>query len=391
MIARLGDLGRIITGNTPKTSDAKNYEAKDICFVKPSDIDEHELTYIKNSECYVAEYARGKARIVPIGSVLVTCIGIIGKVGINDVKCAFNQQINAVIPNASICNNKYLAYAIQSSKSRLEHIANAPVVPILNKSQFSDIEIPLPSLDEQRKIAAVLDKISDLTAKRRRQLDKLDELVKSRFVEMFGDPVCNRYGLPLMPMTDLCTIIDGDRGVNYPKQEDFSGEGYCLFLNAKNVTSNGFSFDSCMFISKEKDDLLRAGKLSRGDVVLTTRGTVGNLAFYDDSVDYDNIRINSGMVILRMKRDIVSEQFFIEQFKMQLQVIKTKIANGSAQPQLPISTMNKIMMIVPSLNLQKHFGIFVVKINKEKLKIQHSLASLDTLKKSLMQEYFLMR
>ena len=92
-----------------------------------------------------------------------------------------------------------------------------------------------------------------------------------------------------------------------------------------------------------------------------------------------------------MKPDIMSERFFIEQFKMQLQVIKTKITNGSAQPQLPISTMNKIVMIVPLLELQKSFGALVAKVNKEKLKIQRSLSTLETLKKSLMQEYFSVR
>ena len=77
-------------------------------------------------------------------------------------------------------------------------------------------------------------------------------------------------------MTELCEIIDGDRGKNYPKQEEFLDIGFCLFLNAKNVTSAGFSFENCMYITEEKDTLLRNGKLKRGDVVLTTRGTIGN-------------------------------------------------------------------------------------------------------------------
>jgi type I restriction enzyme S subunit len=94
-------------------------------------------------------------------------------------------------------------------------------------------------------------------------------------------------------------IIDGDRGVNYPKQEEFSGTGHCLFLNAGNVSANGFNFSDCAFITAQKDAALRKGKLVRNDVVLTTRGTVGNSAFFDRSVPFDHIRINSGMVILR--------------------------------------------------------------------------------------------
>ncbi|ELV8635794.1 hypothetical protein QNE29_004158, partial [Vibrio vulnificus] len=91
-------------------------------------------------------------------------------------------------------------------------------------------------------------------------------------------------------------LIDGDRGKNYPKQADFSEDGFCLFLSAKNVTSSGFEFSERSYISSEKDELLRAGKLKRGDIVVTTRGTIGNVAYYGDDVPFDHIRINSGMM-----------------------------------------------------------------------------------------------
>ena len=90
-----------------------------------------------------------------------------------------------------------------------------------------------------------------------------------------------------------------------------------------------------MFVSKEKDEALRKGKLSRGDVVLTTRGTLGNLAFYTDEIPFENVRINSGMVILRMKQDVIDEVYFIEHFKMQtwMSIEGTAInSSGSAQP-----------------------------------------------------------
>lgn len=94
-------------------------------------------------------------------------------------------------------------------------------------------------------------------------------------------------------------IIDGDRGKNYPNQGDFTSINHCLFLNAGNVTVSGFNFSDCSFISAQKDAVLRKGKLQRHDIVLTTRGTVGNVAYFDDSIEYEHIRINSGMVILR--------------------------------------------------------------------------------------------
>ena len=110
-------------------------------------------------------------------------------------------------------------------------------------------------------------------------------------------------------------VIDGDRGKNYPQQRDFSDDGYCLFLNAKNVTSDGFVFDQKMFISKEKDENLKKGKLSRYDLVLTTRGTVGNVAYYDDSVRFNNVRINSGMVILRCDPKEFDSEFLYYQLQ----------------------------------------------------------------------------
>ena len=94
-------------------------------------------------------------------------------------------------------------------------------------------------------------------------------------------------------------IIDNDRGENYPQKNEFSNEGHCLFLNTKNVTKSGFSFSKLNFITEQKDKILRQGKLQRKDLVLTTRGTVGNVAYYNEKISYNNIRINSGMVIIR--------------------------------------------------------------------------------------------
>ena len=288
--------------------------------------------------------------------------------------------------NSEKLNPKYLYYFCE--KFDFEKLNTTVTIPSLTKSNLLNVEIPLPNLEKQKQIVELLDKITSLISLRKQQLAKLDELVKARFVEMFGDPADNVNNLPASPMTAICQIIDGDRGKNYPKQEEFSDSGFCLFLNAKNVTAQGFSFENCTYITEEKDALLRNGKLCRGDVVLTTRGTIGNLAFYDTSVPYENIRINSGMVILRMNKQVVSEIFFIEQFKMQLDSIKSRIESGSAQPQLPISTMNKIEMILPPIELQNQFAAFVERVSQQKQTVQQSLEKLELMKKALMQEYF---
>lgn len=152
---------------------------------------------------------------------------------------------------------------------------------------------------------------------------------------------------------EMAEIIDGDRGKNYPQQHEFLDEGYCLFLNTGNVTKVGFSFDSNQFISKEKCDLLRKGKLQRHDIVYTTRGTVGNAAYYSDSIPYEHVRINSGMVIIRPKEAIVCTEFLYQILKSDYyRPFFRKHCTGSAQPQLPIKNFSTIELDLPDLPVQ---------------------------------------
>lgn len=153
---------------------------------------------------------------------------------------------------------------------------------------------------------------------------------------------------------EICTIIDGDRGKNYPKSNELQPQGYCLFLNTKNVPDNKFNFSECTFISKDKDELLGKGKLNYGDIVVTTRGTLANFAYYTKKCIYNKIRINSGMVILRNEnKDLCTHYLYhfliSNNFKQQVQ----SLATGSAQPQLPIKDMKNIIMNLPPIDIQK--------------------------------------
>ena len=151
----------------------------------------------------------------------------------------------------------------------------------------------------------------------------------------------------------LAEIIDGDRGKNYPKQDEFYPQGYCLFLNTGNVTKEGFIFEENQFIMKEKDEALRKGKLKRGDIVYTTRGTVGNAGYYNSSVPYENVRINSGMVILRSNGEIVDSRFLYQILKSEYyRPYFKQYCTGSAQPQLPIKNFSQIYLNVPDIKTQ---------------------------------------
>ena len=147
----------------------------------------------------------------------------------------------------------------------------------------------------------------------------------------------------------LVDIIDGDRGKNYPKQNEFLDKGYCLFLNTGNVTAEGFSFETNQFITEEKDRLLNKGKLQRGDIVYTTRGTVGNAAFYSNAVPYENIRINSGMVILRCDNEVINNSFLYQILKSaHYRHYFMSFCTGTAQPQLPIKNLKNIIVDIPA-------------------------------------------
>ena len=151
----------------------------------------------------------------------------------------------------------------------------------------------------------------------------------------------------------LAEIIDGDRGKNYPKQDEFYPQGYCLFLNTGNVTKEGLIFEENQFITKEKDEALRKGKLKRGDIVYTTRGTVGNAGYYNSNVPYKNVRINSGMVILRANGEIIDARFLYQILKSEYyRPYFKQYCTGSAQPQLPIKNFSQIYLNVPDIKTQ---------------------------------------
>ena len=153
---------------------------------------------------------------------------------------------------------------------------------------------------------------------------------------------------------NLFEIEDGDRGEHYPTKGDFSDSGYCLFLNAKNVTKRGFAFQQMSFISEQKHLVLRKGTLKRGDIVFTSRGTLGNIAHYNDSIKYEHVRINSGMFIIRNYDDFLTPDFLY--YHLNAPIITgqiEKLQSGTAQPQLPIREFKFFRFVMPSKEEQQ--------------------------------------
>ena len=270
-------------------------------------------------------------------------------------------------------------------------------MPYIKVGMLTEFELPVPPLPEQQRIVTLLDEAFDGIAKSKANAEKnlqnaraiFESHLQSVFVQDAQDWTARKLG-----DTSILKIIDGDRGSNYPSKEDFSDEGFCLFLNTKNVRPDGFNFDTTMFISEEKDKALRKGKLQRSDVILTTRGTIGNVAIYDEDVDFENIRINSGMLIFRPNTKALLPPFLFEVFRSG--IMRSQMAmhvSGAAQPQLPIKTLVNFEIPIPkTLEAQRDIVISVREIDAETQRLesiyQEKLAALDELKKSLLHRAF---
>lgn len=221
--------------------------------------------------------------------------------------------------------------------------SHGSVREIFDWNELCMTKLPVSSIQEQRSIVKAYKTITDRIALKQKINDNLANIEQAILVEAI-----NSNSTTQIALENLVEFIDGDRGKNYPTFDEFTATGYCLFLNASNVTPKGFNFGTCLFVTEEKDKTMNKGHLSLYDIVLTSRGTLGNVALYDKHIKYENVRINSGMLIIRPKTQRLSPYFIyvllrssymkaaIEQFK-----------SGSAQPQLPIKDLQRITFEIP--------------------------------------------
>lgn len=184
-------------------------------------------------------------------------------------------------------------------------------------------------------------------------------------------------------------LIDGDRGKNYPKKTEMMSHGHTLFLNNKNISENFLDDSFGDFITEEKSNLLKKGKLNRNDIVLSTRGSVGNVGFYDSQVKNDNIRINSGMIILRNEDERFLNEYLYLLFKSPYMQNKFKeFVSGSVQNHLPIRDLQHIKIIYPSLFFQAYI-VKIIRQIEEKIQINKKLiAYLEELSQTLFKRWF---
>lgn len=371
---RIGDIGKIITGNTPSKKNPEFYKTKDIPFIGPSDIKNfREVNHLYESEKFISHIARSKARIVPKNSILVTCIGNIGKVGKVEIEeIAFNQQINAIIVEEQDYDVDYLLYALIFNQKRLESISNAPVVPIINKTAFADFKIKIDkSIKNQKYISKCLNFISKLIILKKEQIQAYDDLNESLFFEMFNHIEVKETSLK--------------KYINFSKNSisnfsDYLDENYIGVEN----------------IEKETGRILKVEKVSDSNIKSSKN------YFTRDDVLYSRIRPNLNKVALPNFNGLVSSEVFvincsdkINKYFLAYTLRSKKFvsyamlnSSGANFPRVNKKTIEDYKVKVPPIELQNKFADYVIKIEEEKKKLNSSLKELENLFDALMQDVF---
>jgi type I restriction enzyme S subunit len=315
---------------------------------------------------------------------------------INTAPMATNQGCKGLVPGREM-QHKFLYYYLSSIVDLLNLLGTGATFKELSGGKLKEVPIPVPPLPEQRRIVGILDEAFDGIATAKANAEKnlqnaralFESHLQSVFTKRREEWVERKLG-----DESLLQMIDGDRGKNYPQASDFYEEGHCLFMNTKNVRPDGFEFETTMFITKEKDSQLRKGKLKRHDVVMTTRGTIGNIGLYSDDIEFENIRINSGMLIFRVNQKQMLPAFLFELLRSH--IVKAQIkkhTSGAAQPQLPIKTLVNFTIPVPvSLKMQQSIVTTINKLSAETQRLEsiyrQKLIALEELKKSLLHQAF---
>ena len=270
----------------------------------------------------------------------------------------------------------------------------------VSRSNLSDINIMSPGKIEQNKIGLFFECVDNLITLHQCKLEKLKLTKKVLLQKLFPK---NGKHIPEIrfkdftdaweqrKLEDLVDVLDGDRGKNYPKEFDFDVQGHTLFLNAANVTNEGFSFKNNQYITEEKSNSMGNGRLVEDDVIITSRGSLGHIAWYNQVIQcvMPHVRINSGMLILRKRVDISMSylQQFLRSYKGQSQI--SFISFGSAQPQLTKKDVQKINIIYPA-NLKEQIKIETYFSTLDNLITLHQrkLERLQEVKKGLLQKMF---
>ena len=358
------------------------------------------------SEKYISEEAFERDyKVYPEkGDILMTRIGDVGTTNVVETaeKVAFYVSLALLKPNG--IDSYFLSNAMKTNafqKGLRERTLVTAIPQKINKDEIGKIDIFITNNDEeQKKIGAYFSNLDHLITLHQRKCDEVKSLKKYMLQKMFPQ---NEQKVPEIrfegfteaweqrKLIDLVDVLDGDRGKNYPTSDDFDISGHTLFLNASNVTNDGFLFQDNQFITEEKSNSMGNGKLEEDDIVVTSRGSLGHIAWYNADISsfVPYARINSGMLILRNKKEIETEYLnhFMKSSKGQSQI--SFISFGSAQPQLTKKGVEDLEVILPTRrDEQVQLGHYFSNLDHLITLHQQKCEELKKIKKFMLQKMF---
>ena len=356
-MAKLGELYKITSGGTPSRNHSEYYEDGNIPWVKTGDLKDKYL-FGTDEKISQGGLENSSARIYLKNTVLLAMYGAtIGATSILKIDAATNQACAAFSPREDVLP-EYLYAFLESQKDRFIKDAVGGAQPNLSAGYLKNIEFDYPPLEQQIKITSTLNKIDELLLLRKQQIAKLDELVKARFVEMFGDPIGNTKNLPVTKFVD---VVKMQRGFDLPVQERKS-DGMIPVYGSNGVL--GYHDIS---------------KVKGGGVITGRSGTIGKV-FYEKEEFWP---LNTTLFSLNSHgNDVVYLKYLLELFDL------SRFTEGTGVPTLNRNKFHDELIIDVPLDEQERFAAFVERVDRQKQTVQQSLEKLELLKKSLMQEYF---
>lgn len=381
-MTKLSDVFMLQMGKTPARAKNAYWNDGSNQWVSISDLSGFDK-YVGTTKETITDLAVSESgiKIVPENTVIMSFKLTLGKTAITQKPVYTNEAIMAFIPTGKYEIDTNYFYHLFSGRDWSKGTNRAVMGVTLNKATLGEIEIDIPPLCEQTEIAEKLDKVDALIADRITQLEKLDLLVKSRFIELFGDTVLNPYNWNKEPLGKVCDVRDGTH--DSPKYYD---TGYPL-VTSKNLSSGDIDFTDCSLICKNDfDKINERSKVDFGDILMPMIGTVGNPVIVKIKNDfaiknvalikfYNDTRVTNVYVKALLKSDYFDSE------------VLGKVRGGT-QKFISLGDIRKLEILVPPIDLQNQFAEFVEQTDKLKFEVKEALNKLETLKKSLMQQYF---
>ena len=383
-MARLGDICTIQSGGTPARGNKEYWDNGDIPWIKISDFSGKYLE--KTSEKITkAGLSNSSAKIFPKGTVLYTIFATLGETCILDIDAATNQAIAGLSLTDDSVALDYLYYYLLSKKEYVNEIGRGVAQNNINMKILREMEILIPSMEEQKRVTETLNKVYELISLRKEQLAKLDQLVKSRFIEMFGDPVTNPMGWPVYELSKhIHFLTSGSRG--WAQYFTDSGE---YFITIKNVKNCRITLDDVQHIVPPDNAEAKRTKVQEGDLLISITADLGRTGVVTQEIAEHGGYINQHLTCIRLDREAVRPLYVAYYMESDAGKRQFQAKNQSAvKAGLNFNSINALRLAVPPIELQDAFIAFVEQIDKSKMAIQQSLNKLELLKKSLMQEYF---